>query len=48
VIVLLPVTIAGMANAGKNANTHNTNKVGTETSFGDAGRSLKPRQLGVR
>jgi len=48
VIALLPMTIAGMASAGKNANTPNTTKAGMETSFGDAGRSLNPHQLGVR
>jgi hypothetical protein len=42
------MTIVGTANAGKNANTPNTIKAGMETSFGDAGRSLNPHQLGVR
>jgi hypothetical protein len=42
------MTIMGMANAGKNADTPNTIKAGMEAFFGDAERSLKPRQLGVR
>jgi len=42
------MTIVGTVNAGKNADTPNTTKVGMETSFGDAGRSLNPHQLGVR
>jgi hypothetical protein len=41
------MTIVGTANAGKNANTPNTTEVGMKTSFGAAGRSLNPHQLGV-
>jgi hypothetical protein len=48
VIAPLQKTIVGMVNAGSIAVTRRTTALHTATFFGDAERSLKPRQLGVR
>jgi hypothetical protein len=48
VIAPLQKTIVGMVNVGHIAVTHRTTNLHMATSFGDVGRSLKPRQLGVR
>ena len=42
------MTIVGTANAGKNAITHNTTKVHTETYCGDAKRNSQQHLIGVR
>ena len=47
-IAPLQKTIVGMVNAGHIAVTHRTTDLHMATSFGGAGSSLKPRQLGVR